>query len=35
MFVPNVVSICPIDVEIFHWVTENFDLLVVLKSGDH
>ncbi len=36
MFGPNFEPIRPVDVEIFHWNSEDFYLLVVLqeKSGD-
>ena len=35
--VPNFLPIYPVDVEIFHRISENVDLLVVIeeKSGDH
>lgn len=35
MFVPNVTAISPVDVDIFHRISENLDLLVALqeKSG--
>ena len=37
MSVPNVGPIHPVDVEIFHSISESFELLVALdeRSGDH
>ncbi len=36
MSVPNVVPIHPVQVEIFHWISDNSDVMVLPeeKSGD-
>lgn len=36
MFDPCFVQICVVDAEIFYWISENFDLLLMQeeKSGD-